>query len=449
MPLLLLIACFHPPAQERECAPWQDLQITDPDGLASENDLTRIHSVFDELSASSDQRGLCVPEVRVVADGSCEDGGDDCYQGQGEPIFIADSSVSDVRVVACEALADQLDPVGTDPQHFGSTSSFIDACSAFPATLSLEARAGSACSWELAHSPTKAQATLDLVFPRWPQMPGEPVDLNLFRHSVEGLEDDLGAMIFAGGDGWSWEGDEDIVRVDMDSFQVTGRVALPPEEGSVTRRLLPADGGPILVYAGEQTLAWQLDPTSLEWATIPFPSLAPTERFYGVTGDHHAWIAATSEETGLMELWEVDLETGERAVVAAPSWWEIENLAGDGERLVGKVAAGPLDERIFEFDPRSGDSSSAPIPYDWHLQTPGPLTDDLGGSWVVGAWGTQGLNSLAAYDGDRWHLAADPCGAARLRGVPWAAFDGERLWFWESDHDAPGGAWLTEVRLDL
>lgn len=64
---------------------------TDPEGLASDNDRTRVQFVIDELATSSGLEGICFPEVRFVPDGTCG-GEENCFQGPGEPVLIGSTT---------------------------------------------------------------------------------------------------------------------------------------------------------------------------------------------------------------------------------------------------------------------------------------------------------------------------------------------------------------------
>lgn len=425
MLVVSLLACTLPKSGDA-CARFDEMELTDPDGVASDNDRTRVRTQVDDMATATGLDGVCVPEVRFVPDGTC--GEENCYQGPGEPILIDSSTTWLVRPVLCEALADTLGRSGAD---------FLETCASYPATLALMAEADASCDLEV--SPGDARAFMDDVFPAWDVVIGEPVDLTLERHGVTGLADALGSFVSSGDAFYAWEGTGAIVKIDPVTFAVDARYTLPERPDSSIRRMIPTEGEPILVYSGSTTLAWRL--VEGAWVTVDFAALEEGSPFYGAASGERAWVLGY-DATGAAGMTEVDLSTGASTPLAGPSLRSADFLAGHADRLVGGAATALLEQSMVVVDPEAGTYETVPTPYDWHTWAPVPIGDR-----VAVAWSTGSATSVAIYDPETsaWHFASDPCGEAQLRSGVWPTVRGEEAWLAESDEDAPGGMWMTEI----
>ncbi len=452
--LLLVVGCTRdvPAGPPATCAGFDTMALTDPDGLASDNDLTRVRSVLDELATATGLDGVCVPEVRIVADGTCADGAENCFQGAGAPILVASSSVWEVREVMCEALEVRLGYDLLDPELFAAAgaASFVQVCTDFPATLHLQASLDDTCAADLGVSPALSAWMLANVFPAWEVPLGAPIDVAFDRHPVAGLVGDLGSFVASGGAFHAWETAPDdpdaasIVRVDDATFTVTARYALPPREEGAQRRMIPTDGAPLLVYTATETVAWRLDEAAGAWVALPFAALEPGTPFSAVGDGDIAWVLGHFPPEPDARLAAVDLATGRATLLDGPTLMGADFLAGDSAQLVGGAATALLQQVLLLVDPAAATYTTVPVPYDWHASYPVRL-----GERVAAVWQRNDAGSLAVYEPStgQWRLASDPCGTARITGPTLPASRGDEAWLWEQDATAPGGAWMTEIHL--
>lgn len=426
MLVLSLLACTGSTSSAPACTRFDELELTDPDGVASDNDRTRVQTQLDDLATATGLDGVCVPEVRFVPDDTC--GEENCYQGPGEPILIDSSTVSLVRPVLCEALADTLGVSGAE---------FVQTCANYPATLALQAEVDATC--DLAVSPADARTFMNGVFPAWDVVIGEPVDVTLERHGVTGLVDTLGAFVSSGDAFYAWEGADAIVKIDPGTFAVEARYTLPERPDTSTRRMLPTESGPLLVYSGSTTLAWRL--VKGVWVTVDFAALDEGSPFYGAASGDRAWVLGY-DATGVAGVTEVDLNTGASTPLSGPALMSADFLAGDAERLVGGAGTALLEESLVVVDPDAGTYETVPTPYDWHTWAPVPLGDRVAVVWSSGS-----ATSVAIYDPDSavWHFPDDPCGDAKLRSGVTPTVRGDEAWLAEDDAAAPGGMWMTKI----
>jgi hypothetical protein len=439
IPLLVLSACGFPDgSSDGDCATFDEIAYTDPDGVTSDNDFTRVRFVFEEVASASGLDGLCVPEVRFVPEGTCEGTDPDCYQGAGEPILIGSSSVWDVRRAVCAALADQgIDDELYDTLFYGELD-FKDACALFPAALALDRSAEGTCP-TLSVGSNAATFLMERMFPLWEVPVGDPIDVALERHEVTGLEETLGSLVISGGSFYAEEGEEAVVRIDPATFSVQARFALPARSAEAREHLVPTDGAPLLVVSDEATAAWRLDESTGTWMATPFPTLEPGGAFYTTAAGDTAWFLG--DDGTDVELLEVDLVTGGTVAFEGPSLLTAGALMGAGEELVGIAATDLLEDSIVFPNTTANTYTTVPAPYDWHLFAPARVGDR-----VVAAWSENDAQSLVVYEDGEWRLAADPCGTGAV-GYHWPAVSDDGLWLWEADDGAPGGAWITEVAL--
>ncbi|MFN7144683.1 MAG: hypothetical protein ACK4YP_12985 [Myxococcota bacterium] len=425
----LLLACA--------CPDYGDMRVEDPLGIASAEQVTAAERAIADFAAWTTVEGVCVPSVDFVEDVGTE-GADGAYVRPRYPIEVEPLPAHHVYDLVLHELChawdtDQGRPSEGLPDLFPTTGhdvalapdayhqageSFAEACEGGIATARMEALLAERCdvdlpgAWVSEHVyDADVEAGVDDA--PW-EVTRETVDLSaaVVGYAIQaGTPRGLWGPSYGGVSLWGPDGYE------IESWHVDAGTTLTWWTfGGGTSALLPNfTATEITLYAHDT-----------EWA-----SLATLPTTYGELWVHaastpdRAWLFDAGD--GGTTAWEIALDgsgvvreeevgdwTGRAAAVGDEVW-----LLGDGWLLTRKDDGWTPTMRV----PNAATASFAPLPDGAFVLAVRAGPDDAP------------IRTVARFDGARWSLPADPCGADALATPFGVTAAGERVWVVEADGD--------------
>lgn len=438
---LLLAGCADVPAQA--CTRFADIAVTNPDGGATPDALAEVRAAIDQFAGWSARDGLCVDEVRLVAEvRDREEYVAGSYQGR---LVEIDEAARGPSVVVTHALCHAADNQAawfsdTRPDWFGEDDPhevFAEACAEGPRAVALLDAVEAACGKDLGAA---RQRWLNAEVFGAAEVGGTAsagtLALAIDRRTVTGQPNGTTGRAYAGGtavyrrvEAPDLHGVRRASLVRVDLADGTARVIAGPRvEGDTEVRVLPADTGPLVVLDG--AAAWRLDEAAETFAPVPFVVFDALE--IGAVFDGAAWVVGTAAGEAERTLSRVDLGTGARAVVAWPDGVETWQPLPDGDALAG-WAWHADDARVWlRYTPESGVWTRPPRPDAWDGGQIVTLPDGrLLATWLddVGASEEGGLAVSDATGA--WWLPEAPCGEDAVGLSRELLSVGGEPWLWE------------------
>lgn len=457
--LLLLLACATP-----DCPAFEDIAVTDPDGLAEDGEVDRIQAAIDDFARWTGRDGVCVEEVRLMDEEGLEGAAGAYFVGRELVGVKAGGSVESMtRHELCHALdvaegdlslqnPDLFPPEAVDVSESYPTEdarireSFAGQCAYGPRSTALIDAMEESCGEDLGGA--RQRFLNEEVWAAWTDT-GSPaegtVPVAIERVAVEPYLLWNGPV--AGGSDVYVTSEEGLLRLDVATGRIAATIAVP--EGA---QLVGGDAGPLVVVPEEG--AWQVVGDVLE--ARAFPTLDYVHS--GAVRDGEAWVYARGTDV-VDRFLRVDLSTGEAETIPLPEGVRPLWL-NPGPGALWGVGLDDADERILVgFDLATRAWSTAAVPGGWTGTDVVPETDGpLVGVWTDAlAMGREydftGLGVVDPTDG-RWWIAEDACGATDLSmsyTLLWVD-DGPVVWEWsngweEGDALYGRGHALTRVRI--
>jgi hypothetical protein len=428
------------------CPTFADLAVVDPDGIATDDELTLARQAIADFAAWTLRDGVCVDEVRIIEAIDWEPYDAAGQYQPGDPVgrIYVETGGGAVRKRTLHELAHALDhdeaitatfpglfppAEGLDPELYPTAAArrletFAQACEDGPTAQGLERAFESACN--LPALPSADRYVADAVFightdvpvlvDGFPAQPGAPVELLLPERTYVGsvAGDAAGLLLLT-------VTSVELARV---AYATLHRISLPdgaivgswrlPLEGvsELSGQVYRRDGGPPvvrLVNGAGETATYTLDEASGTLRELPLDAPAYANSG-GVVTNGTFWYLSSATETGLALR---GVRVADGAAVAAPAlagrWFTLWDATPAGDALL------VLDENeLVLVDLASGGTTP--------VDRPGPLPEiDLVG-WLddqhllLGARGhsidwAHSMNGYARYDREAaaWALSEDPC----------------------------------------
>jgi hypothetical protein len=458
MLLLSLFACAPDPVLPAVCPTFDEIAITDPEGVAAEEDMADARAAIDALRDYSGRDGVCVSEVRITA--LLDDIG-----GQYSGELIQVTAGGSVRSVTFHELCHAVDRVDGYPslahpelfpassvdvsEHYATEEArareaFARACDYGPRSVALVEALEATCGRDLG---SERQRFLDAnVFSAWEDT-GTPsegtVALALERAAVDDVTWVNAGPVVGGASVYVVSEDTgapEVLRVEPATGRVTARVPVP-----MRAVLLGGDMEPLVVVAGETTQAWALVGDTLVERS-GFPAMGWVGG--GVVVGGVAFVVGRYPDEDDARLVRVDLGTGEAATIEVPAGMDVWQSPRADASGIGGGTWSDAGERVWlGFDPTSETWTITPFPAGW------VGADAVRGAdgRLVGVWTDSlalgqeyELNSVGLVDeGGAWWLADQPCDADGIGGsreILWV--DGEVfLWEYAQGWDAADAWW--------
>ncbi|MES2641977.1 MAG: hypothetical protein V4850_20980 [Myxococcota bacterium] len=474
--LVFLAGCADPPSKSGDpdvaepCATFDELAITNPDGLAPVDVMAEVTGAVDQFTAWSAEGGLCVAEVRVEDIPTEEDVGG-TYRGALIRIDYAGNTNIERTVFheLCHAADAQAGWFSeTKPEWFGADEpheGFAWACAEGPRSVSLLEGVEAVCDADLGSA--RQRYLNDEVFGAAAvesEPPTGTVVLSVDRRTIAGLSDDTSGWAYAGGTAVYQEDatrDADGVR-HLDLMQVDLATATSRRVDGIEvpdgrdARVFASDAGPLLVVEGDAR-GWQVDEASGVVVEVAFAVFHDLDE--GAVVDGAAWVLGTADAEGTPTFSRVDLATGARTVLAWPegvsSW--LPNPDQDGLAGAARLDAGG---RVWlEYAPDTGVWTRAATPAGWIGGERMTLADGR----VLATWSDQvgvdvferaGLAVLDPTSG-AWWLPDQPCNEDAIGLSQQLLSVGGEPWLWEyptgwagSEVSGGEGQALTRIVID-
>ncbi len=382
--LVLMAGCGGTMSAGRpeQCAPFAELEVTNPDGAAPADVIAEVHAALDQFEDWTGREGVCVAEARlvpeIVSDGRTVLGRN--HEGWIEIVYNRGGLGFDVivRHELCHAVDREAGWFSeTRPDWFPPPlphEELAYLCDEGPQPVSLTEAIEDTCGIDLLSA---RQGYINDEIYAAVEVASEPpvgtLPITLERRALTGLpeEGDLGQFAAGGSalvlSAWSAAGDDayviSILVIEPASAAVVGAVEGPIMPRGTTYTLLPSDEDPLLVYS-EQARAWTVDTAAGALTEMPFPRF---ERVLsGAVLDGAAWVTGTAEGEAEDTFSRVDLATGARTVIPWPEGIASWSPAPDGAALSGLAWDAITGRSWLAYAPDTGTWTRAVYPAGWN-----------------------------------------------------------------------------------
>jgi hypothetical protein len=446
-PALLLAACGEPAATE--CTAFDAMTVTDPDDVASQEELEEVLLALDQFAGTTGRAGVCVPEIRLVStvfDGEAAG----LFRRAGEAILVAAGPGVELRTrhELCHALtdlerwhqtrpdlfpADSVDDVDLYPsEEARAHEAFARACDDDPSDLAVS-EFGMSCGWpELS---VQDAFLLDVIYPGARSWAGTdrtvPVSLQApVLYSPAGYVSidavggsDREGLVVAVDD----VGVPTLRQIDPSTGEEVRSTTLPGD-GWRARSIISGDGFTIVADEGDPTTAWRVDESGVV-ALANFP-VGRWDTPSGVVEDGRVWGSTESHSVAAtMSIYDVasasasELAWPNGQAIATP-WW----TSSEGRVYARTQGAEPADE-LLVLDIASGMWAGFPLSRPYFGS--GVAYSDEG--WIVTVASPIDTPVLALWsvETEEWAYPADPCGAAAVGREATVLSIGEDAWVWQ------------------
>lgn len=459
--LVVLVGCAGPKPEggdtsaPESCATFDEMEITNPDGLAPADVIAEVTAAVEQFVAWSAEDGLCVPEVRLE-DISDAEGLSGSYNAERIRIDYA-GSMDKERVVfheLCHAADAQAGWVSeTNPDWFGEEEPhevFAYACAHGPRTVSLLEGVEEVCGSDLG---AERQRYLNEEVFGAAEVPSEPPEgaltLTVERRTITGLPDEMNWWAYAGGtavyqvvDTRDAEGTRRLDLVQVDPATATSRLVegVTVPDGRDTR-VFASDAGPLLVIEGDAR-AWQVDEASGTLVEVRFAAFHDLDAGAVVGGA--AWVLGIVDGEAAPTFSRVDLATGARTVLVWPEGVSSWLVNPDADALGGVAFLEEGGRAWLGYTPETGVWTPGVSPAGWVGGERMTLADGR----VLATWSDRvgvdefefaGLGILDPTSG-AWWLADQPCNEDAIGLTQQLLSVGGEPWLWEYPNGWMGSA---------
>lgn len=458
------------------CPDLADIEITDPDGVATEGMVEELSQAVEDFAAWTGRDAVCVGELRIQEDVAWH-GGDSSPSGRLQPgrkRISIEASGENLREIAFHELCHALDHeeqlawpnrASLDTSLVPSGSCTDDRCLVEEA-FATACEAGPQQAWPLA-AVVEDSCGGPAIQPIWRMLyeevwvgfpyqpsPTERVPIDVDRVELGGTLPPIGAsttLLGSGGDDlFVLEGGVQSVtlsRVDPERGVVRASFSLGAselEDWAIISGV--GDSGPLLLNRwSSHTNAYRYDLATDSLVRVSFPLVESTTMLRGRAQRDRAWVWArlnTLDDSPSSDAFvEVDLGTAE--------WWTMPVEVGalspvhfvpGGAGIVGTGRDGGGDITLFELDVETPGIRRWPYPAwmspSWVPMLPTPEGELVGWQEI----GETGVETLTRFDPttETWAIGADPCAAEGLHSSDQAEVLGGEPWFvaWEGTDSA-------------